>query len=323
MRSIRFAGVLAGALMLSSVAATTAFAQATPPAAPTAAPAASQPGSAPTTKPEKLLRRMKEGETIDIPEPVKAPVSGPMRAEILAILDNRIRVIGEVPGGAPKPVFRVVFKVTGERLYEVFRVGKLIVEDMTDDAGTKLLDPTVFTDADRTDLQPLANAQAVTSQGYIMLDANPSGLPGRAAKTMKVRGFVNVAMGADEQNLNIDGVGRKPGEMITHAKLTELGVKARVLKLADEVSEPADGKGIAIRYEAGEDAIKNVEFYDDWMKKIATRPRPGTAKDGKPYIYYSIGNSGPINDDWQLSLTVFGKVEKMKLEVDAKDVELP
>lgn len=331
MRSIRLTGLIAGAFALAVFSAESALGQSSPPTPVEIKPAGSQPSS----KPEKLLRKLPPGETIPIQEAPKAAVSGPMRAEVLAILDYRVRVIGEVPGGAPKPTFRVIMKVTGERLYEVFRIGKLIVDDLSDDTGTKFIDPSAYSEADRTEMQPLANVQAVTSQGYIMLDANPVANPGtspgesaiktpaRSAKSLNVRGFVNVALGSEEANVDIDGAARKPGELLSHAKLDQLGIKVRVLKLGDEANEAADGKGIALRFEAGEDMVKNIEFYDDWMKKIGTRPRPGTAKDGKPYTYYSIGNVGPINDDWQLTLTVFGKVEKMKLELDAKNVELP
>ena len=314
-----FAGLLGGFFALSLQSA--ALAQSAEPKPPPTILPASQPAG--TTKPAKMVRRLKEGEEIEIPPPPPpAPVSGPLRVELYAILEQRVKINGDAPDSAPKPMSRVFFKVTGEGLYDIFRMSRLVVDEFKDDAGGVMFDPATISEADKSSMNPLANGDAVRQQGFAMLDLTCK-LPDRGAKKVASgKGYVNVLVGESETQVRIENPIKAAGAEIDNEMLKKFGIKARLLKLGEETTDPSGANGVALRIEAGDESIKQVDFYDDWMRKVATRGRPGTAKDGKPYTFYMVA-AGTINNDWTMLVTMYGKVEKKKLEFSIKDVELP
>jgi hypothetical protein len=246
-----------------------------------------------------------------------------MRIEPFGIQDVRIAFFGPTPERPQEPRARFLFKLTGERIGKVDRVGKLIVEEMVDDAGLALVDPSVFSERDRSLTNPLPASANVAQSGFVALDYTCSTPPPRSAtKVAKARGYVNVVYGGPTEEITIDNPMQHSGKTIEHPRLKELGLTVRILKPGEESAEPADNRGIPIRIDAGDEMVKNIDLYDEWMKRMNIRPRMGKTQKDESYFYYQI-MGGVVTPDCQLVLTVHKKIEREKVPFELKDLALP
>lgn len=250
-------------------------------------------------------------------------LEGAMRVEHLGVMDYRASFVEPAPERAPKPALRVLVRLTGERLGDLYRCGRAIVEEMSDDTGARMFDPTTISEKDRTVTTPVNLSAGIMQQGYHMLDI--TALPGsRAAKTItRLRGYVNIVFGGHTEEITIENPLQYLGKTVDHPKLKEIGLTVRVLKMGgEEATEPNDGRGIALDFEPSDEQVKAVDFYDENMKKIAARPRDGKSEKVDAYKYYALAG-GLVNADTQMVLTVLPKIEKQRIEFDLKDIPLP
>lgn len=255
--------------------------------------------------------------------PAASQPTGPMRVEPFGVQDVRVTFYQQPPERVQEPRSRFLFRLTGETVAKVDRHGKAIIEALTDDTGKDLLDPKALTDRDRTGTNPVSQAANIAQNGGIMLDYVCTTPPTRAAKKIaKVRGYVNIVFGGPTEEITIDNPMQFAGKVIDHPRLNELGVKVRVLKPGEESAEPADNRGIPLKIEAGEDSVRNVDLYDEWMKRMNIRPRAAkTAKD-ETYFYYQV-MGGLVTSDTQLVFTVHKSVKREQVKFEATDLALP
>lgn len=257
------------------------------------------------------------------PAPAASQPIGPTRVEPFGIQDVRISFFQPPPERAQEPRSRFLFRLTGAEVTKVDRHGKVIIEEMTDDTGKNLVDPKAFTDRDRTGTNPVNQAASVAQNGGVILDYVSTTPPTRAAKKInKVRGYVNIVFGGPTEEITIDNPMQYAGKTIDHPRLSELGIKVRVLKPGEESAEPADNRGVPLRIEAGEDSVRNVDLYDEWMKRMNIRPRAAkTAKD-ETYFYYQV-MGGLVTADTQLVFTVHKSIKREQVKFEATDLALP
>jgi hypothetical protein len=252
-----------------------------------------------------------------------APPTGPMRLEPFGIQDVRISVFGTPPERSQEPRARFLFKLTGERIGKVDRVGKLIVEELIDDTGKDLADPKAFTERERTSTNPLSAAANVAQNGYVPMDYTCASPPTRAAKKItKAKGYVNLVFGGPTEEVTIDNPMQYAGKTVENNRLKELGLTVRILKPGEESAEPADNRGIPIRIEAGEEMVKNIDLYDEWMKRMNVRPRVSKTQKDETYFFYQV-MGGVVTPDCQLVLTVHKKIEREKVPFELTDLTLP
>jgi hypothetical protein len=255
--------------------------------------------------------------------PPAAPPTGPMRVEAFGIQDVRIAFFGQTPERPQEPRARLLFKLTGERIGKVDRVGRLIVEEMADDTGKSLVDASAFTERDRTSTNPMAASANVAQNGYVALDFTCATPPVRAAtKIAKAKGYVNLVYGGPTEEITIDNPMQHAGKAIDHPRLKALGLTVRILKPGEESAEPADNRGIPIRIEAGDEMVKNIDLYDEWMKRMNVRARSSKTQKDETYFYYQI-MGGVVTPDCQLVLTVHKTIEREKVAFELKDLALP
>lgn len=271
----------------------------------------------PDTKP--LPNYVREG---GLPQTPTQP-TGPMRVEAFGIQDVRIAFFGGAPERPQEPRARFLFKLTGERIAKVDRVSKLIIEEMTDDTGKSLVDPSVFTERDRTTTNPMPPSANVAQNGFVPLDYTCSTPPVRSAtKIAKAKGYVNIVYGGPTEEITIDNPMQNAGKSIDHPRLKELGINVRILKPGEEAAEPADNRGIPIRIEAGDEMVKNIDLYDENMRRMNIRARISKNQKEETYFYYQI-MGGIVTPDCQLVLTVHKKIEREKVPFEVKDLALP
>lgn len=252
-----------------------------------------------------------------------AKPTGPMRVEMWGILDQRVSFIGDPIERAPTSAMRLLLKLTGEKVASIARSGRPVIEKMMDDKGTVLLDPSTYTDADKTATSPVSPAANVEQTGLIRLELMATTPAVRTAtKISELKGYVNVVYGGPTEEITIDNPAQYAGGLIEHPRLKELGIAIRILKPAEEAIEPADNRGIAIKIEGNEEMVKNVDLYDEWMKRMSVRPRVSKTQKDESYYYYSIMGA-LLSADCQLALTVYQGVTREKVQFDLKDIALP
>lgn len=270
----------------------------------------------------KLPTNVRRADEVKAPAEAAKP-TGPMRVEPWAILDQRVSWTGEPMERAPTPQLRLLLKLTGEKVATVSRVGKPIIEKMVDDKGTVLVDPASITDAEKAATSLVPPAQNVAQTGFIRLDLAPTTpAPRSATRISELKGYVNVVYGGPTEEITIDNPAQYAGKTIENPRLKELGITIRVLKPAEEAIEPNDGRGLAIKIEGSEEMIKNIDLYDEWMKRMSVRPRISKTQKDETYYYYQIMGA-LLTPDCQLALTVYSSVDREKVAFDMKDVVLP
>src|SRR5262249_28912963 len=148
-----------------------------------------------------------------------AKVEGPMRVELLGLIDQRVFFVEPVPERAPKTALRIILKLTGEKLGELYRAGRAVIEDVVDDTGAKLLDGSAMSDKDKAATAPI-NVNGIVQQGYQMLDVLPPTPPNRLAKKIpSLKGYVNIVFGGPTEEVTIENPLQYMGKPIDNPKL--------------------------------------------------------------------------------------------------------
>ncbi len=273
-----------------------------PPSAPTAAP---PPGmEAPASQPAVNL------------------AVGPMRVELVAIMEGRYRFIETPPGGARPSEMQLQFRVVGERLTEVAKYGKVILTELVDDTGKSLIKPDSYTAEDRSNLRlaGLPPERLRESGLQLVQRADASERAGRKIKTMK--GAVRVILAGKYDEVTLINPGAATGKSIDDQRLKDLGIDIRIVPLDDLPNPPPPGRSIAVQIKTKPENVRNIAFHDAWMKPMRTREMPVTLKDGSSATVYGI-MGGEFNADTQMVVQVFQSVEDLQVPLDLKDIDLP
>ena len=254
-------------------------------------------------------------------EEVKPP-AGPMRLELNAIGESRVRYAGEVPPNAPPSALGIQMKLMGDRLDQIIGLGQLVIEEMVDDQGNAYVNPEDITEETRTAVAPNRAAATVVEQGFWPMQAETKAPPRTASILAKVKGFINVvyAVGEPEEIL-IDNPTQFREGFLEHPRLKELGIKIGVRAPGDESNE-AFGRGVAFDFGDFRKQVRRVEFYDGWMKPLYARERRMRGEDGQPLSFWGV-SVGKLDEDSQMVLTFFPKTEQQTLTFELDDVELP
>lgn len=253
------------------------------------------------------------------PPAIKDP-TGPMRIELIAIGDSRVKFWNEAFAKTANSGMRTRFMLTGERLGEVVRAGRLILDKIVDDTGKSYVDSKLDDEA-RTATNPVNVTKQVMAQGGLDLYLDLDFSPRKATRFTEIAGYVNVVMGANPSSTSFRNPNSFQGKDLTSAELAAAGIKAHVVA-TDQMSEPPTERGLALQFAEGEPKIRSVDYYDEWFRRMPSRSRPGKTKDGKSYTFYPL-LSGTLTDDSTLVIEFFQKSEQMKVPVSLKDIEMP
>jgi hypothetical protein len=249
------------------------------------------------------------------------PPTGPMRVELMSISESRIRFEGQALPNADEPAIHLQVKVTGERLGAMVGMGHLVIEKMVDDTGAVLASPEDLQRRDLVATSPIRMSKRVLAAGFLPRTGRAK-LPSRAARKLtEVSGWVNVIYADETEDVLIDDPLQYLDSYIEHPRLQELGVKIRVVRPDEEAKEKSDSRGIALDFHPGK-MIRNVEFFDAWMKPMYPRARRVERPDGKDYMYYNLV-VGRFDADTQMMLTLYPQVEEERIRFKFENVELP
>ncbi len=256
------------------------------------------------------------------PEPTSRPIrtDGPLRLEADAVLEQRVSLLG-TGERAPRTGLRIRLRLVGERITEVVRMGRPILQELIDDTGKALFDPATITDEVRQMTSPANGTPAELATGIpVPVDADVSS---RGAKTLKsVKGSLRVVFGGEQKSVLIQNPKQFEGGLVQHPELDRIGIKLRLVKLGEETEDADDGRSIGIKVESGNDAIVNMTVADGWTRTVNSRFRDRKLKDGSTYSLRSLVNQ-PFTDQYFLVLRVYSNVETKEVPFELKDVPLP
>lgn len=248
-------------------------------------------------------------------------LSGPMRIELIAIGDSRVRFWNENFAKTANPGMRMRCMLTGERLPEAVRLGRLILEKVTDDTGKNYVDAAKIDAEARTATNPVSMNKQMLAQGGIDLYTDLEASPRKATKFTQISGFANVVLGAEPSSVTLRNATSLEGKSLDNAELAAAGIKVRVVPTAEQ-TEQGQERGLALQFESGDAKVKSVDYYDEWFRRMPSRSRPGKTKDGKPYTFYPL-LSGNLSEDSSMVIEFFQKAETIKVPLELKDVEMP
>jgi hypothetical protein len=247
---------------------------------------------------------------------------GPLRAEIIAMREVRMRYNDTPERSESESNFAMLVRIRGERLKEISRYGNVILSEVVDDSGRAMLDPNSITDEDRNTMRPQSLPAARLQEGGLQLATRPLKMAARVAKTLKhVRGEIKIVMAGKTEKVTIVNPSQYEGKALEHPRLSELGIEVRVVP-ASELETPPPGQSVVLQYKQKADNVQSASFYDAAMKPLRSRERPMTTKAGEKCVVLLLEGAGATNE-MQLVLDVSPTIESLVLPVTGDDLPLP
>jgi hypothetical protein len=245
---------------------------------------------------------------------------GPLRSEMLAMFDARYWYLDRNPG-ARESELRMQMRFAGAGIENTVRVGNIIFTEAVDDTGRTLITPETFTDEQKTEMRPYNYPPERLKSGGLPLGARVDS-PARAAKTIRLRGSLRVVMAPEKVEVTIDNPLQYAGKVIPNEQLKNIGLEIRVVPVEEMSEEQTQSNQIILEFVKGEDKVQEVAFYDAWMKQMRPRERTVQTKAGASVKTYSIA-SGTLDENTQMVLRVFPKVDEVTIPIDLQSVPLP
>ncbi len=245
-----------------------------------------------------------------VTQPEQPKFEGPMRVEPVAVMESRLWL--KDGDRSDRSRLAVQCRVTGERLTNVVKMGRLIFEELKDDTGAVLISGDDLNEAQRERMRDMQITPQILQAGGVLLAANAE-LPARAATKLIGSGYVQVAYSSAVEEIMIDNPLRFAGGTIDHPRLTELGVKIRVPKAGDEIDLPKGDKSLPLDILEGQEKLESVQLYDAWFRLLKTRPKQIKDKNDKPVAVYDVLAGADISEDTQLVLRLYANVETDKV----------
>lgn len=249
--------------------------------------------------------------------------SGPMRVELAAVYESRIRDILPGPQKPPQSAMRILLRLSGARSPELIRLGTPILDVAEDETGASLIEEGAFTEKMRESTRPVRIDARFKKLGFVPLQVDIMASTRPAQKLAKIEGFLNAVYGGETHEVEITDPLRFAGGYIEHPKLDAVGIKIRVLEMGKEAAMDSVLPGIGYRIEGDANKLRQMTFYDAWFAQVQTRARDGRDFNGEPFRYAEFGGGAQCDADTQLVIRLYDNVEEARIDFSFTDVELP
>lgn len=247
--------------------------------------------------------------------------TGPLRVELAAMFEGRYWYEDPSREGARESEMRLQFRVAGEKVAKISRHGNPVITEMVDSTGKELIDPDEITDEQREETRLVTVPAERMREDGLLLVARADAAAREAKSIKKIRGTIRALIADDYEEITIANPKQYTGKLIEHPRLSELGIEVRVVS-KDELDEAAPLAMFILEFKTKKENVRDVAFYDAWMKPLRSRERPLRTQAGKEFMGYAlIGRD--IGDDFQLVLQVFPQVEDVRIPIELNDVPLP
>jgi len=245
-----------------------------------------------------------------------------MRIELQAMFENR-RKYWEVIGDQKYPSnIQIILRLRGDRLREVVRLGRPIVEQFVDDTGMRLFDPGEYEPRQLTATRAYQIKEVDLKYG---IELRVGGrMPNRQArKISRLRGYVNLMYASQPVALTFPEPRRYVGKTLEHRLIDKLGIPLKVRMIpARDAGLKIDASSFALAYDQGRDHVRDVYVLDEWLRAIKVQASSATTPGGQEVTVYRMMR-GVLNRDCELVLVVYPHVEKDRIPIEFYDIELP
>ncbi|MFO0839272.1 MAG: hypothetical protein U1D55_12210 [Phycisphaerae bacterium] len=255
------------------------------------------------------------------PASLPAAMQGPMRTEVVAIREDRIKFV-EPQAQPRKSQLGMQLRLAGSRLGEIVRMSNVIISEMTDDQGKALIGPDTFgpdyaTQTRQVTITPESQTGLLMT---LVVDASTRG----SKMIAKLRGYVRVFYSSGSEAVTIAGAAQYRGKLIDNPRLKALGVEIKMLPPEEPPSNapvPLD-RMVSLQFPKGEEKIARVEFYDAWMRRMPMRPQSAKTSTGEACTTYRFAGEA-FHEDCDIVFTVYSNVEEVRVPVELDKIELP
>lgn len=253
----------------------------------------------------------------------KSPyVQGPLRVELMAILEGRYHYFDESMAQKRDSELRMQFRVAGENIGQIVRYGSIVLEDVVDAEGNALVDPATITDEARTTTRLSTMAPERIEESGLLLVAQ-SKASARTAQTLRhVRGFVRCVFSTGYEEITVLNPLQYLGKKIENPRLEALGVEIEMQAAPGPDANPPANQQFTLCYKRGGDRIRTVNVFDQWMKVIRNRATPSQGEDGRECMQFRL-LGGEVDDHSQLVIQIFADAREEVVKFDLPDVKLP
>ncbi len=256
------------------------------------------------------------------PSPAGTYDQGPLSAEILAMREIRFSAPDPEMAARLRSELGIQFRIRGADITRIMRQGTLIFDELTDDTGKELVDPTSYTEADRTVTRPVSiPADRLRSDGLIITTrAAPTD---RAARTLKhIRASIRLILADKTEKITILNPLQYYGQTIEDPRLRAMGIEVQLLPPEQLQNPPPPGRCVVVYCKTRPEQVYRTAFYDGSMRQISAREGAATLVTGEPCVMY-VFDAGSLNDEMQLVLDVHPRIDDLRLPIEMDDVPLP
>jgi hypothetical protein len=281
----------------------------------------------PVTIPLLLLLFLPQGapnpaQEATVPEPPPAYDEGPLEIELVAMREVRMRMVSDEERQGFESDLRMQFRVKGEKLKSMSRFGNIILTELIDSNGEALVDEETYTNAELEATRPNnLGDDRLKANGLLLISKSKESSRG-ATHLKSLKGYVRVILAEGTETITIDNPLQYYGGMIKDDRLDAIGMQIRVVPFDEFEQNVRPDRMVIVEYVTMPDNVREVNFYDGWMKQIQSRAAPMTSEDGKECQAFYM-DPAAMTDHLQMVLEVHPKVEEVRVEYEATDVELP
>lgn len=272
-----------------------------------------------------LLPQVTSAPVQEATPPTSAPTydQGPLRVELIAMREVRIRATDPVMASRMESDLRMQFRLQGEPLMKLARFGNLILTELVDDTGATLIDDKTYTEADKTMTRPVNFPKDRLRDNGLPLTTRSKPTARGALKLRQIRGTVHLVLAEKTEKLTILNPLQYVGKVLPDPRLQELGIEVEVAPITEVENPPPAERSIILCYKTKGENVQGASFVDGTMKPIAAREMPVNKTSGARCQLYYFDNAAAFNDEMQLVLEVHPQIEDIQLPIDLKDVDLP
>jgi hypothetical protein len=249
--------------------------------------------------------------------------TGPMKLDPLFYQESRVRNLDPTRPAQADNRASLQFRLGGERLEKIVRVGNLILSEVVDDQGKSLIEADTYTEADKTGMRPMTlPAERIRTAGLTLPTRFPP--PSRGAKTLKtIKGKLKLIYAtSDTKQVTVDNPNQFQGKLIENPALKEMGIEV-VLGSPESIEpSPPSGRTLVFEIKNNRNKIREIQLFDANMKQLRARPSDTKTKDGTPAIVL-LGEPGAFNADIQVVFDCYPSIEEGEIDLNISDFELP
>ncbi|MBL8794464.1 MAG: hypothetical protein JNM56_11205 [Planctomycetia bacterium] len=199
----------------------------------------------------------------------------------------------------------------GPAVKQAAKFGNIKVSEARDDTDADLIvKGDSFNATNQPELKPISDFNRKDDQLTFDLRLQP---PARAAKSVTVKGTVDLIVGGTRVNADFPKVKALANTELNHAELAALGVKLKLAKIE---------KSINYTMEGNEAVIEEIVLLDKAGKKIESQGR-GSFRLGKGPKTFDISFGQPIDADATLRITLLKGAKQVAVPFTFDKLQLP